>query len=364
MLSSRGPGFYASGFVALLFATSLAACAGSQSGLTPISGTQSQAASALSGVPFVAAKSVRPAVKNGVLYVANSLPSNSPSVSIYNTPANNMVGTITGNLNPVGVYVSPNGDLFVVNDNPNSITVYNKAHKLLRTLTRLIESPNAPIRVSFDAKGNAYVLAKLKIVIYPNGKQNKVQGLVVRRALSMTVDAQGNMYVVPWSGKEIDVYPPGAKTPSLVINSGVDSPGNLAIDANGNLYASNYPGDQTGSITVYNAATGTLEYTITQGIMYPVALLAGSDGNLYVGNVGGGQLGSVSVYAFGQISPSRIITDGINGPERFAMDGASNLYVGNGYGTGSVSVYSSGSSSPSSTITQGIDGLSGLAFGN
>jgi sugar lactone lactonase YvrE len=119
----------------------------------------------------------------------------------------------------------------------------------------------------------------------------------------------------------------GALVPGF--NVSLSNPSGLAVDASGNLYASNYV---TNIINKYSSA-GTLLSTITLPGLQPVPIAIDLAGNLYEGNISNntiqkyssaGVLISGSTIATG--SPSGAV---VSNPTGLAVDSTGNLYVGN-----------------------------------
>jgi hypothetical protein len=302
------------------------------------------------------ASHARAAGANGVIYVGNSLPAENPTVAIYNTPRNNQIASISDGANDPELSVSPKGDLYAASAIHFQINVYGSNHKLLRTLTREVDGPR---QVAFDSNGNVYVRELKKIVIFPNGRQDKLRS-IREQALGMTIDSQNNLYLSNANGDEIDVFKPGSKTPSRVITDSVNGPGSLAIDSNGNLYVSMASSSQCGSVVVYSVTTKKVEYTISQGVCYPELLTVGGDGNLYILNAKIGQDGGVSIYPLGQNVLLRTVTDDINEPWGMTLDANYNLYVVSHTG---VTVYASGQTGVLRTLSGKANEPLSVAYG-
>lgn len=135
----------------------------------------------------------------------------------------------------------------------------------------------------------------------------------------------------------------------------------VALDSNANIYVTD-----SDSVTVYPAGSDGNAYpsaTITgdnTGIDSPGGIAVDSGGNIYVANVGSYANGSVTVFSpgsFGNVLPIATIAGpntGIDSPVGIALDSSSRIYVLNQGGSGSVTVYparSDGNIFPSVTIT-------------
>jgi DNA-binding beta-propeller fold protein YncE len=175
---------------------------------------------------------------------------------------------------------------------------------------------------------------------------------------SIAVDAEGNLYVSNWASKqspaEITVYAPGSVKVSRRITHGITFPGPLAFDRTGNLFVVNarFP---NGQILEYAPGSGSVLRRITDGITGPIALALDSAGTLYVDNWPESPSGPgwVSVYAPGSVHPLYRVLRGVNRSVAVALDSHDNLYVANIDGGGRISVYAKGAKVPLRYLTTG-----------
>jgi sugar lactone lactonase YvrE len=140
-----------------------------------------------------------------------------------------------------------------------------------RTITNGI---GAPAALAFDASGNLYVANQNKnsVTVYaPDSRaplRTIVQGIHAPRAL--VFDRAGNLYVANSGSNSVSVYARASTSVLRNIRDGVRGPAALALDAGGNLYVAN-----AGSVSVYAAGTSSLLRTIRQGVRAPLALAFG-----------------------------------------------------------------------------------------
>jgi 6-phosphogluconolactonase (cycloisomerase 2 family) len=241
----------------------------------------------------------------GNLYVSNEY----GNITVYAPGASDNVAPIrtihtsgwayTGEgLDSFGMVLDSAGNLYVSNDNFNSITVY------------------AP-----DATGNATPLRTIRGpstgLFYPEG---------------VALDSAGNLYVANFEGNTITVYAPGATGDVAPIRSisGALPPApymttGVALDFAGNLYVSNSYGN---SITVYaSAASGKVAPIRTirgenTGLNYAMGVALDATGNLYVSNF---KSNTITVYApgaNGNIPPFNTISGastGLSGPSLIVL---------------------------------------------
>jgi hypothetical protein len=372
---------------------------------------------------------------SGRIYVTNSATS---TVTIYAANSNGNVpplavigGSSTRLVNPTGIALDSTGKIHVLNISANgrgSITVYPPLGAGIGILN---EAPIAeiagiktllddPLGIAIDSQNNIYVanerggpvvrgkhFDKGSITVYPAGSDGNIAPLATISGkatglsfpVSIALDSSDKIYVANFDtanvksplnlGGSITVYPAGSKgnaSPSAIIaggNTGLQDPGGIALDSNGNLYVTvlDCPGLCGGNafgVNVYPSGSS--------GNVFPSAAiigadtgLSGSDGlaldsleRLYVSNSSGGtgQGGSVTVYGAGSIGdavPATTITSNFTGlpfASDVAVDSGGNLYVSNLVGDtsefGKVDIYPAGSYAtgpPVATIAGADTGL-------
>jgi DNA-binding beta-propeller fold protein YncE len=93
------------------------------------------------------------------------------------------------------------------------------------------------------------------------------------------LDANGNLYVATYDNNTVEVFPPGATSPSLTLSQGLGEAVDVAIDASDNVYVSSRIPP---SITVFPPGSTTPSAVITSSLIaHPMALQFDSAGNLY-----------------------------------------------------------------------------------
>ena len=360
------------------------------------------------------------AITNGnyYLYVANN---NTNSITEY--PANasgnaapiaTIAGANTGLMNPSGVAVDSNSNIYVANlgslsGAPDSVTIFaagsNGNVSPMATITGPATGLDYPTAVALDSSGNIYVAnsGSVKgdqdtVTIYPAGSNGNASpsatiagantGLVV--PLGIALDSNKNIYVANdgSSAGQLDsvtVYSAGSNgnvTPTATIsgsNTGLVSPGGIAVDGYGDIDVTN-DGALTGNpdnVTVYSpGSNGNVSpyYTFNGlGIGYPLGIAVDIGANVYIANDNSytGSVDSITIYSPGNTIPIGTIANNpaLNVPAGIALDSTGNIYVTNeGSLTGnqdSINIYSPGSYAnmkPSGAVAGGIFGDStGLA---
>lgn len=223
---------------------------------------------------------------------------------------------------------------------------------------------NIPIYPSDAGNVGAGNIAPTAVVVGGNTGLNQPGGI--------TLDAQGNLYAA--NAGSITVYAPGATgnaTPVRTITAaaGVNL-GNafgVVVDAAGLLYVAD--GQAPGSILVYAAnanGAATPVRTITgasTGLGLPEGVALDGAGNIYVANTSNSTVTVYAPNADGDATPIATIptTSGLgvlDSPTAIALDGVGNVYVANQGGSGSLNIYAPLTSGTPLAFTATITGAS------
>lgn len=103
----------------------------------------------------------------------------------------------------------------------------------------------------------------------------------------LTTDDKGNLYVAdegPISGKwTVQVYAPGATSPTKRYTTDLDSPTDTAVAKDGTIYIANFNGLSNGWVAVYPKGNASKEYRLSDfGGGAPVSVALDAKGHLYV----------------------------------------------------------------------------------
>ncbi len=320
---------------------------GSNGDTSPLSGSNS--ATGLAG-PFGIARS-----STGNIYVANN---DADSVTIYPTGANgNAAPTATLHLglsNPTGIALDSNANIYLAN-----------AGSLTGTSDSII------VIAASSINGNVLVTATIT---------GSATGLNYPTAI--TLDSSGNIYVansgsLNGGADSITIYPAGSNgnvPPSATIsgaNTGLTVPWGIAIGPGGNIYVANDGStiSASDSVTLYApGSNGNVQPSATiigtdTGLESPGGIAVDSGGNIYVTNDGAlsSNPDNITVYASGSngdaIPTNTLYPLGLAYPLGIVVDSSGNLYVANsGDNEGradTITVYSANNPVPSETI--GVD---------
>ncbi|HVN63292.1 MAG TPA: choice-of-anchor D domain-containing protein [Candidatus Binataceae bacterium] len=210
-------------------------------------------------------------------------------------PTSTISGAETGLSNPFGIALDSTGNIYVANlsggaSNLGSVTVYAAGASGDAAPIENISGPdtglNYPWGIAVDSSGSLYVAnigpccdpsCGESITIYSAGSNGNAAPIATIPADSttklnspygITFDAAGRLWVADYGGGPsgigaITVYPPGANGEAAPIinitgdtagdsNAGLDGPDAVALDAAGNIYATNGLG---ASLTIYPAGS-------------------------------------------------------------------------------------------------------------
>jgi hypothetical protein len=242
--------------------------------------------------------------------------------------------------------------LYVMDPGAGHVAIYSTVTGLV---TKLIPVAN-PKGMAVDHFGTVYIADAIKgyVFVYKStgpGTVRRVRKISAPTPEAIAVDSSANLFILqgPSGEQEIAEYPVGKNVPSRVIKTGLLEATALATDAQGNIYAVNFPS----SVVVYKPGAVSPNRTITNGIADPVALTVDLSGNLFVANNGGGD-GTVTEYAPGRTFP-KTLRRGVSLPQAVAVNASGDLYVADyaepsGLAKSKITVYAPGARSPMLTI--------------
>jgi len=275
------------------------------------------------------------------LIVANFATGGTTSnVVAYTYPLNNssaptsiVPGSASGPNGATGLIEDGLGDVFVANEDANSVIGY----------LPIIGSSSTPA---------------LTLV---NG---------ISKPQDMTLDPF-NLYVANFSSVaiptgSITAYPqPLANTsvPLYAITLGLNGPTSVTFNGSNALFVANKTG---GNVAIYSlpaSHSSAPAATLSTGLSTPVAVAFDGSGNLYVVDNTANKVDVYTGSLVGNPAPTFAITNGISSPRYISFDSQGGLYVSN---AGSITAYAppfSASSSPVVTITTGLNVPVGLTVG-
>ncbi|WP_295794231.1 DUF2341 domain-containing protein [Mucilaginibacter sp.] len=172
---------------------------------------------------------------SGNLYVLNY---NNGRVLKYNSSGTLQSTIITGYTTPLGIAIDASDNLYIADNNNNRVRKYSTSGTLLQTITSNV---NAPSAINFDSAGNMFVLNSGGNNVTKYNSAGTYQSTLAsgfNAPLSMTIDEADNVYVGDSGNSRIRIY--NSSGTLLTTITGMTDAEGLAVDALGDLYASDY----------------------------------------------------------------------------------------------------------------------------
>jgi sugar lactone lactonase YvrE len=207
---------------------------------------------------------------HGLLFVANTAGNN---ITVYNPQTLKLVRTITNSAinKPLGVAVDGYGDVYVGNNQANTVIAINVSGGLVETLGQdksgfqfvapgaiTIHGPKIYAGFGPGFGENAVISYNVGEFLTRDPQENTVYTDTVNTGpTGIAFDAQENVYIADFYSETWVKYSHDGKL-LLVVKHGVLTPEGIALDNSGNVYVSN---ENLNNITVYNSS-GTLINTL------------------------------------------------------------------------------------------------------
>ncbi|MGA2116984.1 MAG: choice-of-anchor Q domain-containing protein [Bryobacteraceae bacterium] len=230
----------------------------------------------------------------------------------------------------------------------------------------------SPSGVAVDGAGDVFSIDSLTGALKevpPNGPSKTISFTIgtgpsrLTLPLGLALDAAGNLYIADTGNMRVVKLAYGASTASVLPITGISFPMGLAFDAAGNLYIANSfsanPLSGTGSIVKVAAGTGAQSTVNTagSGLRNPTGIAVDAGGDLFVTDYPGNRV--VELPATG--SP-RSIGTGLQNPAGVAVDAAGDVFISDELNNRIVEVPGTGSGPGTGTQIQILPGL-GLTWG-
>ena len=164
----------------------------------------------------------------------------------------------------------------------------------------------------------------------------------------LAVDGGDNLYVADDANNVVDVFPPGATTPSRVLNDPNDTPKEVAVGSDGTVYASDIT-DYPATITVWapgsTKPTGSIKDRTVQSF---AGIAFDAKGDLFAAWYVRGQ-GGIDEVPAGSTKPTNLGVNGLYVPIGIKVDKGGNLLVADA-GCGCVEIVPPGATAPARSI--------------
>ncbi len=178
------------------------------------------------------------------------------------------------------------------------------------------EGINVPYGCAIDGNDNLFVsnAGGFDITKYKRGKTeptvvlDQTNGLTAPTVIAL--DASGDLYVAnnDFGGHvaNVQIFPPGAKKPSMTITNGAWWPQGIAVDSKGNLYVANFEtSSKPGAVTEYLAGQNAPYQTILDAGSYPWGVTVDPRGRLFVSGGDPSEVGYVREFPPGSVHPAK-----------------------------------------------------------
>ena len=262
----------------------------------------------------------------------------------------------------------------------NSITTYplnaNGDVAPIRTISGTLTTLSTPLATAEDRHGGIYESQAGSINFFgpgANGNVAPTSAITVgsNGPRSIALDASGNLYASNFSAASITAYAPdasGVATPIVTISGAATTlkePFGLAIGASGNVYDTDvgsndvvvFAAGANGNVAPIRSIAGT-----STGFTNLGGIAVDSAGNIYVANEAPDAIFIFGPGASGNVLPTTTIagaSTGLSSPAGVAVDSAGNIYVAN-HSANTITVYGPGASGnvpPIATISGATTGL-------
>jgi DNA-binding beta-propeller fold protein YncE len=165
----------------------------------------------------------------------------------------------------------------------------------------------------------------------------------------VAVDGQGNVYIADTGNNAIKEWTPSTQQ-TVVLASGLNNPKAVAVDGHGNVYIAN-----TGNNTIQEA--GTASSTLVSGLSSPSGVAVDGQGNVYFSNTGNNAIGEWSALTQ---QTTTLASQGLSNPTGVAVDALGNVYFADS-GNNAVKEWLVASGQVNALVPSGLNNPTGVA---
>jgi hypothetical protein len=257
---------------------------------------------------------------SGNVYVGNSN-------GVIELPAGSTVVSGSFNLNPTpanvtALTVDPSGNLFAALVGSSNFAVDEFTPGVSapsRVITSGLLQPRA---LTCDANGRLYVLNELGATVTEYDPASTSPAVTISgfggvQGLAVASGATPDLYVADFSDELVRRFPYGSSVSDGAVGAAGSTPKSVALDQAGNVYASNFNTASVSEWPALGAWPVAASATYTTGINSPDQLAVDANGNLVVENTLGHA--AIEMFPAGSTTPSLQLSNGITNPATFVI---------------------------------------------
>ena len=172
-------------------------------------------------------------------------------------------------------------------------------------------------------------------------------GVSLNYPYQVAVDGAGNMYVSNYNGNNVVKIAAGGGSASVVSTGGLtlNEAAGVAVDGAGNLYIADYGNDRIVLVKSTGAVSVLTITGLATGINQPTGLAFDGAGNLYIADWGNSRVVIVTPAGAGHVLATGSYSLNQYGVTGVAVDPSGNVYIADRYGNHVVKVAPSGAAS-------------------
>ncbi|MGA7521765.1 MAG: choice-of-anchor D domain-containing protein [Acidobacteriaceae bacterium] len=232
-----------------------------------------------------------------------------------------------------GVAIDSNGNLWVADfancpSTPGQVyeLVYNSTSKTFANPVKVGTSWDAPWAITADASGNVFVTdnGANSISEISNGTVTVVNTSGVTAPRGIAVNSSEDLFVIDGNLDRVMELTPPYTTAASVNNTEFQDPGDIALDASGNIWVAESSANEVGELTF--ASNYATVLTWGSRLNRPVSVWPDADGTLLVSDYNNGAIDQIATQgvnlgtvAVGSASPTQTLT--------FSFTGAANTAI-------------------------------------
>jgi len=262
----------------------------------------------------------------------------------------NVVGNGLPSGLPSGVAVDGSGDVFVANNDDNTVNEIVASGGVVTSSSTIITVGSGfsnPYSVAVDGSGDVFVADythnEVKEIVAVNGVVTSSSTVNVVGSSSnfsepsgVAVDGSGDVFVGDYGHNEVKeiVAVNGVVTSSSTVNvvgSGFDGPSGVAVDASGDVFVADYLHSAVKEIVASSGVVTSSSTVITvgSGFSYPAGVAVDASGDVFVTDDDHNAVEEIVAVSGAVSSTSTVNTLGgsYSYPESVAVDGSGHVFV-------------------------------------